>query len=127
MTHYQHILIIDDDKTFIKVNHKIFSTITGCNNVNFKMSGTTALEFLAEMEQSGQFPDLITLDWRMSLGNGEDFLNVYKKKYSDKHPSTKILIITEASQEIDQTHQSLDFVSGILSKPIRSATLKQVL
>jgi CheY-like chemotaxis protein len=127
MTHYQHILIIDDDKTFIKVNHKIFSTITGCNNVNFKMSGTTALEFLAEMEQNGQFPDLITLDWRMSLGSGEDFLNAYKKNYSGKHPSTKILIITEASQEIDQKHQSLDFVSGILSKPIRSATLKQVL
>ena len=127
MTHYQHILIIDDDKTFIKVNHKIFSTITGCNNINFKMSGTTALEFLAEMDQNGQFPDLITLDWRMSLGNGEDFLNAYKKKYSGKHPSTKILIITEASQEIDQKHQSLDFVSGILSKPIRSATLKQVL
>ncbi len=127
MTHYQHILIIDDDKTFIKVNHKIFSTITGCNNINFKMSGTTALEFLAEMDQNGQFPDLITLDWRMSLGSGEDFLNVYKKKYSGKYPSTKILIITEASQEIDQAHQSLDFVSGILSKPIRSATLKQVL
>lgn len=127
MTNYQHILIIDDDKTFIKINHKIFSTITGCSNVNFKMSGTTALEFLAEMEQNGQFPDLITLDWRMSLGNGEDFLNAYKKQYSENHPETKILIITEASQEVTQSLQSLDFVSGVLAKPIRSATLKEVL
>ncbi|EAY27294.1 response regulator [Microscilla marina] len=127
MTDYHHILIIDDDKTFIKVNHKIFSTITGCNNVNFKMSGTTALEFLAEMDKAAQFPDLITLDWRMSLGNGADFLKAYEQKYYANHPNTKILIITEASQEVAPSHQSLDFVSGVLAKPLRANQLKEVL
>lgn len=127
MDDYDHILIIDDDKTFIKVNHKIFSNITGCNNVNFKMSGTTALEFLADMHQVDQFPDLITLDWRMALGNGEDFLKAYEQKYKASYPQTKILIITEASQEVTDRTQSLTFVAGVLAKPLQLAQLKQIL
>ena len=127
MNNYHHILIIDDDKTFIKVNHKIFSTVTGCPNVNFKMSGTTALEYLKEMHQVNQFPDLITLDWRMALGNGEDFLKEYQQTYQSSYPETKILIITESSTEVKQQTKSLDFVLGVLAKPLQPVQLKEVL
>lgn len=127
MADYQHILIIDDDKTFIKVNHKIFSSITGCTNVNFKMSGTTALEFLDDMHEQQQFPDLITLDWKMALGNGEDFLQAYAQKYQQNYPQTKILIITESSSEVQKQTKDFAFVKGVLAKPLQPVQLKQIL
>ena len=127
MNDYQHILIIDDDKTFIKVNHKIFSNLTGCTNVNFKMSGTTALEFLKEMHAQNQFPDLITLDWKMELGNGMDFLEAYQEKYYAQYPQTNVLIITEASQEVKTQTNDFAFVKGVLAKPLQSTQLKDIL
>ncbi len=127
MNDYQHILIVDDDKTFIKVNHKIFSNLTGCTNVNFKMSGTTALEFLKEMHAQNQFPDLITLDWKMELGNGMDFLKAYQEKYHAHYPQTSVLIITEASNEIKTQIQEFAFVKGVLAKPLQAVELSNIL
>lgn len=76
-TKYQHILVVDDDKTFIYLNYKLLSKITGCKKILLKMSGVTALQYLEECDQAEDFPDLTSMDWNMPLGNGNDFFPGY--------------------------------------------------
>lgn len=125
---YQHILVVDDDKTFIYLNYKLISKITGCNKILLKMSGVTALQYLEECDLSGDFPELISIDWNMPLGNGNDFMEEYIKKFQPKYPKTKVLIISGATSEqaMEQILQH-DFVLGFLPKPVNEKTLASVI
>lgn len=127
-TKYQHILVVDDDKTFIYLNYKLLSKITGCKKILLKMSGVTALQYLEECDQAEDFPDLISMDWNMPLGNGNDFLEEYSEKYFPKYPNTKVVIISGVTAEI-QTEQieKYDFVIGFLPKPVNEQTLANVI
>lgn len=127
-TKYQHILVVDDDKTFIYLNYKLISKITGCNKILLKMSGVTALQYLEECDISNDFPELISIDWNMPLGNGSDFMEEYIKKFYPKYPNTKVLIISGATSE-QHMEQILkhDFVLGFLPKPVNEKTLAGVI
>lgn len=125
---YQHILVVDDDKTFIYLNYKLISKITGCKKILLKMSGVTALQYLEECDLSADFPELISMDWNMPLGSGGDFMEEYAKKFHAKYPQTKVLIISGAVPET-QIKQILqyDFVLGFLPKPVNEQTLAGVI
>ncbi|EAY28110.1 response regulator [Microscilla marina] len=121
---YQHILVVDDDKTFIYLNYKLISKITGCNKILLKMSGITALQYLEECDLSNDFPELISIDWNMPLGNGNDFIQEYTKRFHPKHPQTKVLVISGATSEKQMSKVlQLDFVIGFLPKPVNEKTL----
>ncbi|WP_299466347.1 response regulator [uncultured Microscilla sp.] len=121
---YQHILVVDDDKTFIYLNYKLISKITGCNKILLKMSGITALQYLEECDLSNDFPELISIDWNMPLGNGNDFIQEYTKRFHPKHPQTKVLVISGATSEKQMSKVlQLDFVIGFLPKPVNEKNL----
>ncbi|OJJ23060.1 hypothetical protein BKI52_01530 [marine bacterium AO1-C] len=125
---YQHILVVDDDKTFIYLNYKLLSKITGCKKILLKMSGVTALQYLEECDQAQDFPDLISMDWNMPLGNGNDFLEEYSKKFYQKYPGTKVVIISGVTSEIQSEHiKKYEFVIGFLPKPVNEQTLASVI
>jgi len=125
---YQHILVVDDDKTFIYLNYKLLSKITGCKKILLKMSGVTALQYLEECDQAQDFPELISMDWNMPLGNGNDFLEEYSKKFYKKYPGTKVVIISGVTSEIQSEQiKNYEFIIGFLSKPVNEQTLASVI
>ncbi|HAS39256.1 MAG TPA: hypothetical protein DCS93_02200 [Microscillaceae bacterium] len=125
---YQHILVVDDDKTFIYLNYKLLSKITGCKKILLKMSGVTALQYLKECDQAQDFPELISMDWNMPLGNGNDFLEEYSKEFYKKYPETKVVIISGVTSEIQSEQiKNYDFVMGFLPKPVDEQTLANVI
>lgn len=126
--HYQNILLIDDDRIFIVTYHKIFSSIIKYANIEFSMSVVTSLDKLHEMHKQGNFPELITLDWRLKLGGGEFFLEKFEQLYAKIYPDTKVVVISEMSGEIEARKTSkYSFVRANLPKPLTIKDLVQVL
>lgn len=126
--HYKNILLIDNDRMFIVNYHKIFSSIMKYANIEFSMSTTTALDKLHDMHKKGDFPELITLDWRLKLGGGAYFLEQFDQLYSTLYPETKVLIMSEMKQETE-VNKALDypFVKAVLPKPVTVRDLSSVL
>lgn len=127
-THYKNILLIDNDRMFIVNYHKIFSSIIKYANIEFSMSVTTALDKLHDMHKRGDFPELITLDWRLKLGGGAHFLEKFDQLYSTLYPQTRVLIMSEMVQE-NGVSQALDypFVTATLPKPVTMRDLSSAL
>lgn len=126
--HYQNILLIDDDRLFILTYHKIFSNLTKQATIDFSMSTSTGLSKLEDMHESGIFPELITLDWKLKMGGGRLFLEKYQKLYANKYPKTKIVVISDLAQEIEsQQDANFPFVSAILAKPVSMQELSKTL
>lgn len=92
------------------------------------MSGVTALQYLEECDLSDDFPELISMDWNMPLGNGSDFLEEYAKKFHQKYPQTKVLIISGVTPEmqLDQI-MKYGFVLGFLPKPVNEQILSKTI
>lgn len=128
MKSYEHIVIIDDDKTFVFVTFKMIQNITNCKNIQIKMSGQTTLQYLQECDRSSNFPDLITLDMGLPLGDGAEILKHYQTNYAQKYPSTKIIIISGKNQnDIKKESTKYTFVTGSLEKPIEEAKFKALI
>ncbi len=124
--HYQNIFLIDDDRLFIVKYHKIFTNLLQRINVDFSMSVATALVKLEDLHARDKFPELITLDWNLRLGNGALFLEKFKQQFANLYPNTRVLVISSMAQEIASEQQAnYPFVMDVLPKPVSMKELAQ--
>ncbi|MCS6821536.1 MAG: response regulator [Microscillaceae bacterium] len=124
----KHIVVIDDDKTFVFITYTLIKKITDSRKIELKMSGHTAMQYLDECDKASTFPDIITLDLSMPLGDGTDFLEQYKNKFQKRYPNTKIIVISALPvQESSKKIEAYDFITGVLTKPTDEKELARLL
>ena len=110
-------LFIDDSKAdnkylalFIKIKKLPI-------NPHFESGGNEALQYLFSLK-NGKFPKVIFVDINMPLMNGFEFVDRYRRHFSDHHPDTHVFITSSSIQLSDlERANSHPAVAGFIEKP----------
>jgi CheY-like chemotaxis protein len=119
---YKNILLIDDDRDdqeFFVNALKIVSETAVFNSAN---NGQHALELLESKEVN---PELIFLDWNMPLMNGQEFLEVIKKR--DALKDIPIIILSTSSHYKTITLSRDLGAKDFITKPTNFGDLVEIL
>jgi len=120
------LFIVDDDPITVKIcelvikNTKFADKITGFNN------GQACMQFFINCfdkkdveNNKAHIPDLILLDLNMPVMDGWEFLEHFVRKYNNRVPDTKIVILTSSINPNDfMKAQQYDVIIDFLHKPL---------
>jgi CheY-like chemotaxis protein len=122
----KNLLLIDDDTIYSFIFPELIrdSGLVGAFHIeNDGLSGLNYLESCGE-----NFPDLILVDLKMPVLDGFGFLAEYGPRFSEKHPRTVVMVMTSSVRQRDRNEVlQHPFVSDILSKPITTSLLGQII
>ena len=130
---YKYVMLIDDNEIDIFINSKM---LEGCNfseNIYTHTSGSSALEFLRNIEKTGKsaydlFPEVIFLDLNMPLMDGFQFLEEYKQLAISSKIDTKVILLTATEDEAElNAAKGVDKISNVFIKPLREETIARLL
>jgi CheY-like chemotaxis protein len=118
------ILMIEDDSITQMLNKMVMKNTQFCDSVDVVFNGNLAIEYLENFllnsaENSLKKPDLILLDLNMPVMDGWEFLDMYKQKYAQLFPTTKILILSSTVNPKDKERAAQDpIIIGFENKPL---------
>jgi len=115
-----NILLVDDSKTTMYYNRKIIGYFNDVKSIHEVYDGLEALNFL---KKENVPIDIILLDLNMPVMDGFEFLNEYKKLYSES--KIKIAILTTSNWNTDKKKIALNkhLISGYIEKPLKKESL----
>jgi CheY-like chemotaxis protein len=125
------ILLIDDDETTNYLNHRLLSRMEIADVIRVVTNGDEALEYLkkafAGMEDHPR-PDLIFVDIKMSVMDGFEFLDEYKKFNDFEKSHTVMMMLTSSASfyDLEKLKQYPD-VRKHYSKPLAEADVREIL
>ncbi len=126
----QHICLIDDDEIMpLLVSGLLKRLPPDLAPIRFEshIHGQKALDGLSHISEA-DFPDLILLDLSMPVMDGHTFLKHYAERYANKHPDTKIVVLTSSLLKEDKLAiNHYPFVKHFMIKPLLLTQLKQLL
>ncbi|HEX2970423.1 MAG TPA: response regulator [Bacteroidales bacterium] len=111
-------LLVDDESTHNFLNTTLLNLI-GETDVEARISGLEALQFLEECNANNTFPDIIFLDLNLAGMNGFEFLEHFEKKFNQKKSSVIVLtnsILESDKEEAFKYKSVLDFWSKPLTR-----------
>jgi CheY-like chemotaxis protein len=92
-----------------------------------KSNGQEALEYLADLQSSGQdFPQLILVDINMPILNGWEFLTAYETLQAPNPVHIYMLSSSVYENDIEKA-KSFKTVQGFISKPLSIDRLTELL
>lgn len=115
------ILLVDDSEATNAMNLYLLKRIKAADHIEVRENGKTALDFLTQKNEAGQFPhpDLIILDLNMPVMNGIEFLEEHEKLEDHVKGTAVIIMLTTSLLESDkQKVNSFPSVSGYQTKPL---------
>lgn len=124
---FKNILLIDDDEAVGIILKAVLAQTPAVKRMKFCLSGPEALEFLQQSNNENDFPEAVFVDLNMPEMDGYEFIAIYERLYFDKHPLTKVVVVTSSSRMKDQ-QQALEFksVKKFLNKPLNQEKLLSV-
>ena len=123
------ICLIDDEEIVQFIVKTIVKKLNINVNLSSYFSGTEALNSFKQLLGSvDELPDIILLDINMPVMNGWQFLEEFIKLQSQINKKIVIYIFS-SSTSIEDMNKSKSYVeiSGYLSKPISTDTLKNII
>ena len=129
---YNYAMLLDDSELDNFINQKTIEATSFANKIYINTGSKSALEFLNNLEISSNdkidiFPEIIFIDINMPMIDGFQFIENFKKTFSNRFINTKIVILTSSISQNDRI--KADKISkGIifLNKPLTKDALDQI-
>ena len=129
---YNYAMLLDDSELDNFINQKTIEATNFANKIYINTGSKSALEFLNNLEISSNdkidiFPEIIFIDINMPMIDGFQFIENFKKTFSNRFINTKIVILTSSISQSDRI--KADKISkGIifLNKPLTKDALDQI-
>ena len=129
---YNYAMLLDDSELDNFINQKTIEATNFANKIYINTGSKSALEFLNNLEISSNdkidiFPEIIFIDINMPMIDGFQFIENFKKTFSNRFINTKIVILTSSISQNDRI--KADKISkGIifLNKPLTKDALDQI-
>ena len=115
----KHFLLVDDDECTNFIMDRILKNIKGLESYKIESDSYEAFKYLEKCEQQGKFPDIIFVDLKMPGITGMEFIKEYEKKFVEKFPESRIIVLSSSARERDRK-ESLNHISvrDFINKPL---------
>jgi CheY-like chemotaxis protein len=110
------VLLVDDDEVDYMNVKRAFKKNQLIHELQYKHNGLVAIEYLREVKDFSELPNVIILDINMPQMNGHEFLDEIRQDDRLKH--IVVYILTTSSQDADVSKAYTKQVSGYLLKPL---------
>ncbi|WPU95664.1 response regulator [Mucilaginibacter sabulilitoris] len=121
----EHILIIDDDEINNFIAERLIKRVSKDTRITICRNGHDALVQLSTIqEKEGIWPKFIFLDLTMSVMDGWEFLESYRKLNEDQTNDTRVVIVTSSvfRHDMDRAREH-PVESEYIIKPLTSERL----
>ena len=118
------ILLVDDDKSFIYLNRKMFKYNNVVCEIDECRNGQDALNYLSDTET---LPDIILMDINMPVMDGFEFLKKYEQIQGQKEQPKVFILSSSNTQEEKEKGLRYKFVKGYFEKPLTDAHIGEML
>jgi CheY-like chemotaxis protein len=120
--------IIDDDRIHVFGLKKLLTLNHLSSKILVFPDGKKALEGLAPLLGTNDFPDIIFLDINMPMMDGWEFLEEFALLKSSPSKKTKLYMLSSSIDENDLAKSTLyQELTGYISKPISTDTLLKIM
>jgi CheY-like chemotaxis protein len=118
------VFILDDDRINNDLNITVMK-LTGITDIDVRVTGHGALQYLEECSKKNTFPDLMFVDLSMPGMSGFTFIQEYEKIYRKFSRKTSIILLTNSMLHEDKVkalkHESvIDYI-------IKPLTIKKLI
>ena len=121
-----NLLVIDDDDINIFIIKKIVEK-TGYNvDMTAKTNGQLAIDYVKEIIDTPNFPNLILIDINMPVLNGWEFIEAYELLGNTRKVDMYMLSSSVYENDIEKA-KSYKTVKGFISKPLSIDRLIELL
>ena len=130
MSKFKDVFVIDDDKVFHFIIKKLFSKNNIDISPSFYFNGLDAIEEIKEKINTGNtLPDLILLDINMSIMDGWQFLDEFRKtRIVTQGERTTIYLVSSSDSisDINKAKEYQDQIKDYFFKPMTIEDLKKI-
>lgn len=124
---YNNILLIDDNEIDNFINERIISTSSFAKNIVVKKSAPEALDYLKQINDTSQLPEIIFLDLNMPVMDGFGFLNEFAGLKDEVKKHSKVIVLSSSISPDDIDRASTNpFVYKYLNKPLSDKYLDAI-
>jgi len=124
---YNNILLIDDNEIDNFINERIISTSSFAKNIVVKKSAPEALDYLKQINDKSQLPEIIFLDLNMPVMDGFSFLNEFARLKDEVKKHSKVIVLSSSISPDDIDRASTNpFVYKYLNKPLSDKYLDAI-
>jgi CheY-like chemotaxis protein len=123
------ILLIDDDELFLSLTSRTLQRSSYSKKINCISHVKEAREYLDYcVEKERPFPDIIFLDINMPGIGGLDFADLYSRRYAERFPDTKLVILSSSISRKDKAKAlEMPAVDEFVQKPLTEEKLHSLL
>ena len=125
----KNIWIIDDDKLYTLLLSKTLTKLDAAATISTFHNGQDAIEALRSTMSNGtSLPELIFLDINMSIMDGWEFMEEYKKLKAGNNVGTVIYVASSSISSDDIAKAKADKeIHDYIIKPIHANTIMDIL
>lgn len=124
----KHLLLVDDDPTTNFFNRHLIGKMGIFDQIHVAENGQLALDKIAELQLTGQVPDMILLDINMPIMNGFEFLDRYVLLDEEVRSSVVVCMLTTslAKEDLEES-KKYGALSDYIDKPLYEAKMRELI
>ena len=126
---YKTVLVIDDEDVDLYLADKVLKKIKNVDNVILYSNGKQAFNYIKNIKEEEEIPELILLDLKMPGFSGEDFLIQFQTLPGNISSRTKVVVVSaylgfHEAENIN--YEKFPCIHKMLEKPLNKQDLEKV-